>query len=195
MPEVIRITRVTLRDGPTTTLPPTSNSCGRYPINGDPQQSERWQWSPNLSFMSQHVHFYGGVQSIPDQARMFNDLFCASQHEISAIRDANRQLLDRDRIRSSTERVLGYGAEDHTSGYDISYLSRDRDDQSPRYNNTFILSSHIYRGRRTFHWGIPRASTTWELLSQSPSISGYNHHLDLAHVKYGCFKRSKLSRS
>ncbi|KAI1749778.1 hypothetical protein F4782DRAFT_533039 [Xylaria castorea] len=154
-----------------------------YPQNKRVMQTV--SWVPNLSYLSQHGGFYKAVGAIFEQASQMGLFYPGSDSEkldIHSHIDTNEFLMDRDRIRTSTFRVSGFGAEEHTTAYDVGYHGRDRDQGSARGTNAYVLSSILYQGRTTLHTDAPRCGELWEIISTVPQVLGPDQSLQL---KYG----------
>ena len=115
---------------------------------------------------------------------MYDDLFFQSDTSVPVIQHTNAHLLERGRIRSAALNVSGYGAEEHTSKYDVVYKARDRNQESQRRIEAYLFSSHIFQRRETFHSGHPSATGLWTFLQRSAPVFGPNHKLDLSQIKY-----------
>ncbi|EGP82392.1 uncharacterized protein MYCGRDRAFT_51670 [Zymoseptoria tritici IPO323] len=153
-----------------------------YPANEQVMQTITWD--SQLGFMAQHNRFYQLVQSILRQAARSKLFFPGSKVEIPTVGDVEPLLLERDCIRSSAWRVSDYGAEDHTSEGDIAYHSRDRNGNSPRRLDVYVISSLIHHGHAKFHWGPLSEGSLWEFLSRASMISGPEYKPDLSQIRY-----------
>ncbi len=155
-----------------------------YPANERVMQTVKW--SPRLGFLAQHSAFYKCVKSIFDQAEKARIFHPESYVQPPDLNHVDLDLLERDCIRSSTFRVSGFGAEDHTVEHDTTYLARDRDQNSARGFQAFIMSSVIYHGRKNLHYVIPSdmGAHLWEFLSGTPKIFGPSHSLQSSDIKY-----------
>lgn len=97
-------------------------------------------WS-SLGFLSQHGEFFKIVQSIFDQARSLNFFYPELPLENIELHKFEPSLLQRDLIRSSTFRVLGFGAEDYTTDADkVDYQARDGGPCSEAASRAFAMS-------------------------------------------------------
>ncbi|GIZ43569.1 hypothetical protein CKM354_000678900 [Cercospora kikuchii] len=90
-----------------------------YPLNLRSMQVV--QWDNRLSYLSQHGHFAQAAEDLLQRARKAAVFFPETQAELQQVTLClpDPHLLERDNIRSSTFRVSGFGAEDHTSKYDV----------------------------------------------------------------------------
>ncbi|KAI0818346.1 hypothetical protein GGR55DRAFT_694556 [Xylaria sp. FL0064] len=144
-------------------------------------------WVPDLSYWSQHDCFYKAVASIFEQARQ-NSIFYpdidSKQLDISYHIDTSVYLMERDRIRSSTFRISGFGAEEHTTKYDALYDARDRDQTSSRETNAYVLSNIIFRERTTLHASAPSKGELWKFISSTPAVLGPDQMSRTLQLKY-----------
>lgn len=129
------------------------------------------QWDSELSFLSQHGGLYLAVQAILEQASR-SSIFYPGAKKVPMLKHADAHLLERDLIRSSSFRVDGFGAEDHTVMFDQEYLSRDQGQGSIRSTNAFIISRTIYAKKQTLHWAAPARGSLWQLAQNTTSVSG-----------------------
>ncbi|KAI1283285.1 hypothetical protein F5Y07DRAFT_408682 [Xylaria sp. FL0933] len=144
-------------------------------------------WAPHLDHMSQHDGFYKVVESIFVQAKqnsLFHPDLDPTQLDICCYIDTIEHLMERDRIRSSTFRIYGFGAEEHTTAYDVVYRSRDRDQISVRGCNAYVLSSIIYKERTTLHTDAPSAGSLWKFVSNAPIVLGPDQSLQVSLLEY-----------
>ncbi|KAI3342590.1 hypothetical protein F4824DRAFT_113897 [Ustulina deusta] len=156
-----------------------------YPQNERVMQTVSWE--PGLSYLSQHDGFYKAVASIFEQARQSSLFYLDSdnaQLDIHGHIDTDQHLMERDRIRSSTFRIAGFGAEEHTAAYDVTYCSRDRNQASPRGTNAYVLSSMLYHERTTLHTDAPARGEFWSLISNTPTVLGPDQKLHVSQLKY-----------
>ncbi|KAI1437155.1 hypothetical protein GGR50DRAFT_115572 [Xylaria sp. CBS 124048] len=156
-----------------------------YPQNEQVMQSV--SWDPYLSCLSQHDGFYSAVRAIFKQARDMSLFFPDIDSEQLAIKkhiETDWFLTERDRIRSSMFRVAGFGAEAHTTAYDSTYSSRDRDQLSTRGTNAFVLSSILYNGHTQLHTTAPCGGELWRTMVTTETIFGPNHDLHVSKLKY-----------
>ncbi|KAI1660392.1 hypothetical protein F4813DRAFT_292940 [Daldinia decipiens] len=114
-----------------------------YPANE--QEMQTVVWDQRLDFLAQHDGFYQAVRSIFDQAN--NSKFFHPDSHVSppALHQVEQSLLRRDIIRSSTFRVSGFGAEDHTTSSDRVYQGRDNNQSSEKASRVYVMSKIIFR--------------------------------------------------
>ena len=155
-----------------------------YPANERVMQTVNW--SPVLSFLAQHAGFYKCVVSIFEQADKTKLFYPESYVQPQKLSHVDSHLLERDCIRSSTFRVSGFGAEDHTIKHDVIYAARDRELNSPRGCKAFVTSSLIYHGRATLHYNVSSnlKDHIWDFLSQTPETFGPSHPLQSSDLMY-----------
>ncbi|EXJ68848.1 uncharacterized protein A1O5_07780 [Cladophialophora psammophila CBS 110553] len=149
---------------------------GYYPANERVMQTV--EWVQELSFLAQHGGFYENVTSIFNQADKAKMFYPESYVPSPDLDHVDPFLSKRDSIRSSTFRVSGFGAEDHTSEHDATYSARDRDNRSARRLKALAMSDIVYHGRTKLHYNVPSdlAFHLWNFLSRSDSpILGASH--------------------
>ncbi|KAF8851671.1 hypothetical protein BDZ45DRAFT_140606 [Acephala macrosclerotiorum] len=154
-----------------------------YPENERVMQTVTWS---KLGFMAQHGRFYTSVNSILDQADTY-DVF-NPEASVERLRPDHVQvhLLERDFIRSSTLRVSGFGAEDHSVNYDIVYSSRDRNQNSSQGFQAFIMSSTICHERKLLHYHVhgDLTSLLWAAFSKINDVHGPGLEPPLCDMRY-----------
>ncbi|RAL16905.1 uncharacterized protein BO97DRAFT_439831 [Aspergillus homomorphus CBS 101889] len=155
-----------------------------YPSNERVMQSVRWD--PILGCLAQHNEFHSQVVAILDQhhrMRIFNP---ASQGTEPSLPSLNADLLQRDRIRSSSFRISGFGAEDHTDAEDRLYEELGRNYQSESCSRVFTLCKILYED-------IPSAQDVmleslaarlWKFLTTSSTVHGASSSIDPTRLKY-----------
>lgn len=155
-----------------------------YPANERVMQTVKWE--KNLGFLAQHCSFYEEVAAIFDQDRRMQMFYPDTRMEHPLLPQVEGELLTRDRIRSATFRVAGFGAEDHTSKRDHRYLGLDRSHNSPEASRAFILSKIVYEelpsARRITTEDL--VSHLWEFLSKTSSTYGPDAPIKAATMKY-----------
>ena len=163
-----------------------SLSPGRsyYPINERVMQTV--EWCPNLGFLAQHGEYDRYVRLLFGETTKTRFLFPDSQVRLPDMKRVNSDLRERDLIRSSTFRVWGYGAEDHTIKHDATYSARDIRPDSAQGVKAFTLSSLIYRERANLHAGLAPdlRAYIWDFLSRQTEILGPFHPLPDSEIKY-----------
>ncbi|KIW67539.1 hypothetical protein PV04_06783 [Phialophora macrospora] len=157
---------------------------GYYPANERVMQTVKW--ASELSFLAQHGGLYKGVKLIFDQverARVFHPGF---DNKLPTLNHVEPDLLDRDCIRSSTFRVSGFGAEDHTVDSDATYSSRDQGQNSPQGFKAFVMSNFVFDDYPRVHYRVPpgRSVRLWDFLAQRFSLLGPDHQIPSSELKY-----------
>ncbi|KAL4812455.1 hypothetical protein BDW67DRAFT_193625 [Aspergillus spinulosporus] len=155
-----------------------------YPDNERVMQSIEWQ---NLGSLTHHDDFREQVQAILDQDNQMKMFYPHSERNRANLPFSNQDLLRRDRIRSSAFRISGFGAECHTSAFDVQYRERGRNHQSEGFSRVFSLCKTIHEGTLHFAQVIDdqhRTSVIWDLLCQSEKVYGPDVVVDKKKVKY-----------
>ncbi|KAI1307733.1 hypothetical protein F5Y03DRAFT_114674 [Xylaria venustula] len=163
------------------------------------QEMQTISWVDSLSYLSQHDGFYTAVASIFQQAKQ-NSLFYpdlnTEELDISYHIKTREYLMERDRIRSSTFRISGFGAEKHCTAHDVRYQSRDRNQLSTSGTNAYALSSIIYHDRTTIHTAAPSQDELWEFISHTSTVFGPDATLPVSQLRYSAdAANSGLDRS
>ncbi|KAH3543231.1 hypothetical protein KXW20_009500, partial [Aspergillus fumigatus] len=113
-----------------------------YPSNERVMQTVRWD--KHLGFLAQHDSFYKEVKAIfehDNRMRMFHPNEQVKQPTLPNI---VADLLRRNEIRSSSFRVAGFGAEDHTVEYDRPYVGLDLNRNSAKFFRVYSLCRMLY---------------------------------------------------
>ncbi|KAI1118430.1 hypothetical protein F5Y14DRAFT_264197 [Nemania sp. NC0429] len=156
-----------------------------YPENE--QVMQRVTWRPDLSCLSHHDGFYKAVGVLFEQARQMSlfypDLY-SEKLDLREYIDTDEFLLDRDRIRTSTFRISGFGAEEHTTAYDVTYCGRDRHQASDRGTNAYVLSSMLYQERTTLHTNALLGGELWTIMSLESEILGPDQNVHVSQLRY-----------
>ncbi|KAI0404731.1 hypothetical protein F4802DRAFT_218327 [Xylaria palmicola] len=145
-------------------------------------------WVEELSSLSHHAGLYKAAGAILEQARQMSLFYPGLDRKELEIRNhikLDEFLIDRDCIRTSTFRVSDFGAEDHTTAFDVPYRSRDRDHGSVRESNAYVLSSILYQGHTVLHSNALRDGDLWRFMLAEDMVFGPNHDLDVSQLKYG----------
>ncbi|KAI9048432.1 hypothetical protein LZ554_007268 [Drepanopeziza brunnea f. sp. 'monogermtubi'] len=158
-----------------------------YPANERVMQQV--EWSPRLGFLAQHGGFYMAVKSIFRQADLSSFFYPAGNLKLPNMDKMNQELLDRDCVRSSTFRVSGYGAEDHTAKHDAEHSARHASALSAPGDRALSISRTIYSDSNA----IPLSATSslalkgqlWNFLKQNaPKILGSSNALKSSRLYY-----------
>ncbi|KAJ8131228.1 hypothetical protein O1611_g2397 [Lasiodiplodia mahajangana] len=145
-------------------------------------------WVRDLSYLSQHDGLHKAVSAIfeyASQMSLFYPGLDRNQLDLSSHIDIDEFLMERDRIRSSTFRVSDFGAEEHTTAYDVTYHGRDRNQKSARGINAYVLSSIVHKGRTTLHIDPLGSHEFWRIISLVQTVRGPNKNLHVSQLKYG----------
>ncbi|KAJ9607822.1 hypothetical protein H2200_007901 [Cladophialophora chaetospira] len=155
-----------------------------YPANERVMQTV--EWNSEISFLAQHGWFYRSVKLIFDQAEKMRVFYPESDAKPLILDHVESTLLDRDCVRSSTFRVSGFGAEDHTIEYDATYSSRDRAQYSPRGCHAFFISNFVFQGRPTLQARVASGlrERLWAFLAQNAPITGPAHLIPSSELQY-----------
>ncbi|KUJ21678.1 uncharacterized protein LY89DRAFT_637548 [Mollisia scopiformis] len=155
-----------------------------YPTNERVMQSI--DWSMHVGFMARHGSFHKSVQSIYDQAETYSIFQPESCIERRHQRTVDLHLLERDCIRSSTFRVSGSGAEEHTVKHDQIYTSRDQNQDSEQEHKAFAMAYIIAHRRRYLHKPVRQrlADHLLAILSEARTVYGPSRPLPLSDIRY-----------
>ncbi|RMZ91442.1 hypothetical protein DV736_g1343, partial [Chaetothyriales sp. CBS 134916] len=155
-----------------------------YPANERVMQTVKW--APELSFLAQHGGFYKSVKLIFAQAKTTRVFYPGSYIRPLTLEHIESDLLDRDCIRSSTFRVSGFGAEDHTIKYDATYSARDQGQNSPQALKAFAMSNFVFHEHPTLSYRVPPkwSRRLWCFLAQKSPILGPNHPMASSDLNY-----------
>lgn len=146
---------------------------------------QKVDWQQDLASLSQQADFYKEVKDIFDQdsrLALFH-LDSSAKHSLPLI---DENLWKRDRIRVSSFRVSGFGAEYHTQDHDFHYRSLDLTRDSDEGFRVFTLCKMIYDE-------IPRtrdidpanaAIHLWNILRKQDKLHGPSAFFDSARIKY-----------
>ncbi|KAM3066454.1 hypothetical protein ACMFMG_012040 [Clarireedia jacksonii] len=143
-----------------------------YPANEQVMQTVGWD--ANLSFLSQHSSFYTSVRSIFERVSDMKLFYPDVSINLPELDFVIPHLLDRDLLRSSTFRVSGFGAEEHTIKHDVEYTQRDRGQSSERATHAFVAASMVLQKSPCLH-GKAFSScrdSIWKLLKACGTIKG-----------------------
>jgi hypothetical protein len=152
-----------------------------YPTNLRDMQSVKWH--ANLSSLSQHPRFHTAVTSIFTQAERQQILLRDEDFAIPDLNEVQACLHERDRIRSSTFRVSGYGAEEFTTAYDTTYYGRVLSKPSDRCLSVFTACSMIINSCGKTPWKVT-SDCIWHLLQRNVSDGAAGFTMELSEMKY-----------
>lgn len=111
-----------------------------------------------------------------------------SDIKLPELNEVELNLLERDCIRSSSLRVSGFGAEEHTVHHDILYKARDRDQNSEGASKAFTMANSVY-GEPTvlpFNVSSQLRDIIWDKLSHDHkgNVLGFRYSLQLSNLRY-----------
>ncbi|KAG8166635.1 hypothetical protein KVR01_002324 [Diaporthe batatas] len=129
-------------------------------------------WDSNISFLSQHGHFFAEVKTLLEKAAQSIILFPEVVLELPSMEVTDEGLLRRDNIRSSTFRVSGFGAEDHTVHSDQFYAARDNNFGSKRATNAFTMAVLTSRDGVGLSYPAPGAGSLWQTMLAVNKVHG-----------------------
>ena len=154
-----------------------------YPANEQVMQTVTF--SPDTSFMSQHNSLFKAVQTFFRQAEESGIFFPNTTSSSRSVRAIDELLLERDIIRSSTARVSGSGAEDHSTAYDKAYKGRYLDQGTARILNAYALSAMVYKDVQTRHFtaSIPQF-LLWSTSVDARIVHGSDREIKPASLTY-----------
>ncbi|KAF4445849.1 hypothetical protein F53441_10495 [Fusarium austroafricanum] len=102
------------------------------------------KWLTDLSYLSQDDRFGKLVREVHQQSCEVQFLF--PHQKVPALEDhTSIELADRAILRTSSQRVSGFGAEDFTIKHDVKYEARDRQRQSERSMRAAEMAFRAYR--------------------------------------------------
>lgn len=111
-----------------------------YPKNEQVMQSIQWR---SLNSLSQHPSFYEEVAAIREQNLQTCFYYPETDLHTPSLLNMNCDLLQRDRARSSSFRIFGFGAEDYTNKHDREYKGRDSCRSSAKSARVFTISQML----------------------------------------------------
>ncbi|KAJ3494454.1 hypothetical protein NLG97_g4066 [Lecanicillium saksenae] len=100
-------------------------------------------WSKNLGFMAQHGRYYTETLKLFDHHNKMKIFDIKDPEKLSQTQPMDTELRERDNIRSSTFRTVGFGAESFSSACDAVYHSRGSWEASPQAIQVFAISSFV----------------------------------------------------
>lgn len=155
-----------------------------YPANERVMQTV--EWAAELGFLAQHGAFFKSVKLIFDEAERARVFYPESYVRLPALDHVELDLLNRDLIRSSTFRVAGFGAEDHTTGCDAAYSARDRDQNSPHGFKAFVISNFVFQDHPTIPYHVPSdlSDRLWRFLEKGSEIFGPGCQIPSSELRY-----------
>lgn len=155
-----------------------------YPANERVMQSVCWR--DGLGSLSQHQGFREEVNAIFDQDRRTSFFYPGAKLDYPPLPHVEPELLLRDRIRTSSFRVSGFGAEDHTDMYDHLYEGLDASRITPAGIRSFAICKMLYDGIPRIQSQVAEKLTSqlWRVLSSPSRVYGPSTHLDIKRLRY-----------
>jgi hypothetical protein len=155
-----------------------------YPSNERVMQTVRWD--KHLGFLAQHDSFYKEVKAIFDHDNMMKMFHPNEKVNQPPLPHMDPDLLRRDEIRSSSFRVAGFGAEDHTVQYDRPYVGLDLNRNSARCSRVYSLCKILYQKipstRKILY--VDLLSKLWMFLSQTHIVYAASVPVDGSRIQY-----------
>jgi hypothetical protein len=155
-----------------------------YPSNERVMQTVRWD--KHLGFLAQHDSFYKQVKAIFDHDNRMRMFHPNEQVKQPPLPHTVPDLLRRTEIRSSSFRVAGFGAEDHTVEYDRPYVGLDLNRNSARFFRVYSLCKIVYEeipsAREILH--VDLLSRLWQFLSQTHVVQAASLPVDSNKIQY-----------
>lgn len=143
-------------------------------------------WAHELGVLSQHDTFQVEVNTILEKAHRMRIFYPDARSDLPPLPDRKDDLTKRARIRSSSFRVSGFGAEDYTQKYDALYPGCGSDSFNPSRDHVISICKILYDG-------IPRTSglklegllgQLWKFLSQVDHIQGPDAQIGVKSIRY-----------
>lgn len=158
-----------------------------YPANERVMQKIKWQ--KGLGCLPQHDDFHAQVTAIFNQDDRMKMFYPESQGMEQPVRYLNGDLLRRGRIRSSSFRVTGFGAENFTTEEDSQYSERGRNYGSAECLRVFTLCKTLHEGVLTYDQATAqqdRHLLLWKAFSAFDQVSGpvAARDLESTQIKY-----------
>ncbi|PPJ51579.1 hypothetical protein CBER1_09871 [Cercospora berteroae] len=154
-----------------------------YPADARFMQSV--QWSPKLSFMSQHGEFYKAVEALFSQAQRSRIFYPNSDVQIPTLDHVTPELLDRELAQNAMIRVEGFGAEHHTRSNDAQNTkARDLGDDLQRCSRPWRMASLLNSRTAELQWQPPARGVLWSHLEGLDHVFGANKPLEKGLFRY-----------
>ncbi|KAF2170452.1 hypothetical protein M409DRAFT_51492 [Zasmidium cellare ATCC 36951] len=157
-----------------------SPSRRHYPAQE--QVMQQTEWDSNLGFLSQHSEFEVVVASLFCQSQSTNVFYPDHDVNFPCLNSTVDALRKRDSIRSSTFRVAGYGADSHTTLYDVPYSGRDQGINSAQRVST--VAALVTRETTDHHWAAASQTHLWSLMKDHAKIQGVNTSVEISRMRY-----------
>ena len=155
-----------------------------YPDNEQVMQSVHWR--QGLGCLSQHHGFRKEVADILDQDCRMSIFQPGTELKYPSLPHVEHALFLRERIRTSSFRTSGFGADEHTQEYDSMYNSLDQNRISCEGSRSFVVCKMLHEGissvRRLESKQL--ASHLWQFLSLPTGVRGPHTPLDTKRLRY-----------
>ncbi|KAJ5252865.1 hypothetical protein N7489_003275 [Penicillium chrysogenum] len=155
-----------------------------YPENERVMQSIHWR--QGLGCLSQHHGFREEVANILDQNRRMSIFQPGTELNYPLLPHVEQALFLRERIRTSSFRAPGFGADDHTQEYDSMYNSLDKNRISCAASRSFTVCKMLYKGIPSVRklQSEQLSSHIWQFLSLPTGVRGPHTPLDTKRLRY-----------
>jgi len=140
-------------------------------------------WDERLGFLSQHGDF-SVVASDIFQSKLANIFYPDIHFQVPYFKEIKDDLRERDKIRSSTFRVCGFGAEDCTTSYDKPYVARDQAYLEVRAQKVATMCGLVLRDHDAMHWKVPSHARLWALMQTQSLIHGTELDIKDSRLRY-----------
>jgi hypothetical protein len=124
-------------------------SPGRFYYPSGMQVMESVSWDEDLSFLSQHIGFDIAVKSLLNQGQKTKLFYPKRYVEVRRPVRVNDKLAKRHCIRAAVFYLADFGAENHTSSHDTTYIPRDNTTRLERANRVFEISTVTHEKRQS----------------------------------------------
>ncbi|OQD78015.1 hypothetical protein PENANT_c098G01996 [Penicillium antarcticum] len=143
-------------------------------------------WRQGLGCLSQHHGFREEVTNILDQNRRMSIFQLRTELNHPSLPHVEPALFLRERIRTSSFRAEGFGADDHTQEYDSMYDSLDKNRISCAASRSFAVCKMLYEGIPSVRKLQPEQLTShlWQFLSLPIGVHGPDTSLDTKRLRY-----------
>ncbi|KAF2769520.1 hypothetical protein EJ03DRAFT_362265 [Teratosphaeria nubilosa] len=159
-------------------------SPGRRYYPAHERVMQQVEWDHRISFMSQHGDFPVVVSGLMQISEFYQIFSSDTGSSISSSKVIEESLHLRDTMRSSTFRISGFGAEDHTVVYDVPYAARDRGIQSPRALKVATMSGLFLREGDASDSAMPLYVDLWNTIQVVAEVHGPSLRIEAASISY-----------
>jgi len=160
-------------------------SPGRSYYPSDKRVMQTIDWDRNISFFSQHEDFEVAASELLRQSDDTGFFYPDNVLATPQPKEIKPLLRDQARIRNSSLRTSGFGAEHHRDlRSDVQYEARDQGHESPRALRAAEMSRLVLRDGDATSRSCPSVSQLWSLLSKQPIVHGVQASVDLPRMRY-----------